>query len=74
MITEGHVLVAVRSVLSDEKKLSFHRTVAPLSGHQPLELLADVLGGFNRSSQHPENGVCEALELSAFSNEASVRP
>jgi hypothetical protein len=27
--------------------------------HQPLELLAGVLGGFNRSLQHPTIGVCD---------------
>jgi hypothetical protein len=28
-------------------------------GHQPLELLAGVLGGFKRSSQHPFKGGCD---------------
>ena len=31
---------------------SAHRTGDAVVGHQPLELLAGILGGLNRSSQH----------------------
>lgn len=34
-------------------RLNFRRLVRSAVGHEPLELLAGILGGFNRSSQHP---------------------
>ena len=35
-------------------------------GHQPLELIAGVFGGFNRSSQHHELGGCDEGSPASF--------
>ena len=43
-----------------------HRAGDAIVGHQPLELLACVLGGLNRSSQRFENGGVDGQQEAAF--------
>jgi hypothetical protein len=53
-----------------------HRAGDAVIGHQSLELIAGVLGGFNRSSQHREVGGCDEGSETSFgpvhAQEASV--
>ena len=55
---------------------SAHRAGRAIVGHQPLQLLARILGGFNRSLQYPDQGGCDegsqACFGSVYAQEAAV--